>query len=287
MRSLIRVLVFGSAALGAACTIGSPEYRTYNEAPGSGQVAVTGLVCDSKTVAPDLATLQPCGAGAGHCYDKTKVPIGDVLPQAECAVAEVCVPDKILQANGQKLQACESVIGAGACVSTLIADIDKNKAQLGQKNCDPGEACTPCVDPTHGNAPTPFCLDRGIGVHEEPCVESNGVVEEPQACCLNKKGKPVGTCIEPSGVPEAQRDSVSQDLCKPGLACVPEALTRGEFTKCSAGYSGVCVDRCFVGMTNAAMLFEAGCDDGEVCVPCLFGKGQGLPGCQGEEVSEP
>ncbi len=288
MNARTHKLVFGFAALGAAllasaCTIGSPEYRSFYAAPGSDALVTQGVVCDSKTVAPDLGTLQPCGAGQGHCYAKNKVPIGGVLPEADCAAEEVCVPDKILSANGSKLAACDSLIGAGACVSTLIPEIDKTKASLGQKTCDAGEACVPCVDPTHGNAPTPFCLEQGIGVHEEPCAESNGVQIKAQACCLSKKGKPVGTCIEPSGVPEAQRDHVRQDMCKPGLSCVPEALTRGEFTKCSAGYSGVCVDECFVGMTNSAMLLKAGCDDGEVCVPCLFGKGQGLPGCQGEE----
>ena len=275
----------GALALGlnlAACTIGSPEYRTFNAAPGRGAVQTSGLVCDSKTFAPDLASLQSCGGDKGHCYDRTKVPGVGTLPQDACPAEEICVPDTILVANGKKLTACESIIGAGTCVSTMVAEIDANKGSLGNQGCGADEACVPCVDPTNGNATTPFCLEEGIGVHEEPCVASTEAQEKPQACCLSKKGKPVGTCIEPSGVPEGQRGSVEQDLCKPGLACVPEALIRGEFTKCNAGYSGVCVDRCFVGMTNSSLLLEGGCDDGEVCVPCLFGKGQGLPGCQGE-----
>ena len=73
----------GALVLGlnlAACTIGSPEYRTFNAAPGRGAVQTSGLVCDSKTVAPDLASLQSCGGDKGHCYDRTKVPGVGTLP---------------------------------------------------------------------------------------------------------------------------------------------------------------------------------------------------------------
>jgi hypothetical protein len=278
--------VLGSATLCAslwACTFGSPIYKTYNEAPGADEV-VTGTVCDSPTVAADLGTLTACGGGHGHCYDKTRVPGVGTLPTDGCdAAKEVCVPDKILTANGSKLKSCASLIGPGACVSTIVVEINQNKGALGSEGCDPDEACVPCVDPQHDNAPTPFCLDEGIGVHEAACVTTDGTQKAAQKCCLNHEAKPVGVCIQKDGVPEGQRGSVSQDLCKSAdEACVPEALTRGEFVKCSAGYSGVCVDPCFVGLTNSKLLLTGGCKDGTVCVPCLFGKGQGLPGCQGE-----
>ena len=266
----------------AACTFGSPEYRTYNEAPGQQDALVTGTTCDSPTVAPDLGALTACGDGRGHCYDRTRVPAVGTLPSEGCAGGEVCVPDSILEAHGGSLRACTSIIGAGACVSTLVAEIAENAGALGRAECEADEVCAPCTDPTNGDAPTPFCLPEGIGVHEEACVTTSGSSSAPQKCCLSQSAKPVGVCISPNGIPEAQRDSVRQDLCKEGLACVPEALTRGEFTRCSAGYSGVCVDECFVGLTSSSLLLEGSCDDGQVCVPCLFGKGQGLPGCQGE-----
>lgn len=285
MKHLARGL--GAATLAGtlfACTLGSPIYRTYNEAPGGDEI-VKGTICDSPTVAPNVATLTACGDGHGHCYDKTKVPAMGELPTTGChAETEVCVPDKVLAANGSKLKSCNSIIGPGACVSTLVVEINANKEALGSDGCDLDEACTPCVDPQHDNAPTPFCLDEGIGVHEKACVVVDGTQKAPQKCCLNEKAKPVGVCIQKSGVPEAQRGSVRQDLCKSeDEACVPKDLTEGRFVKCSAGYSGVCLDPCFVGYTNSQILPTGGCTEGTVCVPCLFGKGQGLPGCQGEK----
>jgi hypothetical protein len=182
-------IALAAAAATAGCTLDSPTYITSQDSPitddagaaaakgasasgssASASTAAGGTATCSTTdfVKPDLATLTACGDGKGHCFAKDKVSLASMLTDCPNA-AEVCVPDEILQAGGQPLKACTSIIGAGGCVTaSLIPEIIKQGGSaLKPDVCSATQLCVPCTDPTHGGAPTPFC--QPIGVHQNAC----------------------------------------------------------------------------------------------------------------------
>lgn len=238
-------------------------------------------------IKPDLSTLTPCGNGKGHCYDKTKFELSAVVEP--CADAsQVCVPDDILNSGGAKPKSCTSIIGAGGCVTApLFPEIEKQGASaLKQDVCDAGQLCVPCVDPTHSNAPTPFCLP--IGVHKNACGGAPPPADAgpPPAQCCTHKGVSHGTCLPESAIPAAQQKSTAQQECPTGEKCAPTSLVTGKPVNCDAGFifgKGVCLDTCFNQNLSIAgdigLLSGDGCDQHELCIPCSFVKGQGVPGC--------
>jgi hypothetical protein len=181
-------IALAAAAATAGCTLDSPTYITSQDSPitddagaGSKGAAASGSSASASTAAggtatcsttdfvkPDLATLTACGDGKGHCFTKDKVSLASMLTDCPNA-AEVCVPDEILQAGGQPLKTCTSIIGAGGCVTaSLIPEIIKQGGSaLKPDVCSATQLCVPCTDPTHGGAPTPFC--QPIGVHQNAC----------------------------------------------------------------------------------------------------------------------
>lgn len=291
------------ALVGQACTLASPTYVTMKESkeppPEAGAGAAkpndapgVGAVCGTDDfVAPDLAKLTACGDGKGHCFERSKAPLADML--TPCASAdEVCVPDEILEANGQPLKSCTSIIGPGACVTVgLIPEIERQGGSaLQQDTCDPDQRCVPCTDPTNNNAPTPFC--QPIGVHENACAGGApaggdaGAPPPPPAGCCTKNGKSNGVCIAEAAIPEDQRDKTKIDTCAQGNKCVPAAFVEGRPVKCAGNKltgPGLCMDRCFDEMMSLAgtigLLSTEGCGETEVCVPCKALEGQGVPGC--------
>jgi len=196
----------------AACSIASPTYVTaresdateatdasaskpQSETPQSG----SGDKCDTAFVKVDVKTLTACEGGKGHCYAKEKV--GEFAAQLiPCAnTSEVCVPDEVLVAGGEKLKSCTSVIGPGACfTASLVPEIERRGGgALQQDVCDAGQLCLPCVDPTSNNAPTPFC--QPIGVRDAACSSGGASTPPPPAppavpCCTTN-GVSNGVCI--------------------------------------------------------------------------------------------
>lgn len=298
-------------ALGA-CTFASPTHSTYNEAPsddpltsgGSSGAAAAGGGGASSNPAPagcdgaafkkvDVSSLTACGEGKGHCYDKAKVPwIAAEL--AACEGSEVCVPDSMLTSGGDTPKACTSVIGAGGCASLLVKGLNDNKGSLTQDVCADGEICSPCVDPTKGNAPTPFC--SAFGVYENACSasadpgtsssgggasSSGGVPSGATPCCSKADGTSKGQCLALSAVPEDQREDVSQLECAGGNACVPVAFVSNQPAKCEIGLmDGVCMDQCFSAYLeySGGVLEDDECGATEACVPCAALPGN-TPGC--------
>ena len=301
------VVVLG--ALGQACTLASPTYITTHESQaqadaGAGASSTTlssgaapaggaaSTCAGSDFVKPDLTKLTACGNGLGHCYDKTKVPMSDQLTACPNA-AEVCVPNEVLQAGGGKLQSCTSIIGPGGCVQPkLIPALEAQGAGVLKPDvCTGGQLCVPCNDPTHGNAPTPFCSP--IGVHDAACsggaspAPSGGSTPPaPQQACCTTGGVSNGVCIAESAVPASSRDQVTQDSCSAGNACVPKSMVSNNPQVCntSAGARGVCMDMCFNSMLSIAggpgVFSRDWCGPTEVCLPCSFVAGKGVPGCQ-------
>ncbi len=307
-------IALAAAGATAGCTLDSPTYITSQDSPitddaGAGAAAkgaaASGSSASASTAAggtatcsttdfvkPDLSTLTACGDGKGHCYAKDKVSLASMLTVCPNA-AEVCVPDEILRAGGQPLKTCTSIIGAGGCVTaSLIPEIIKQGGSaLKPDVCSATQLCVPCTDPTHGGAPTPFC--QPIGVHQNACSaaqagaagDAGAALPPAQACCTTD-GKSNGVCIVEAAVPEAQRSQAPQDSCTSGNKCVPAAFVAGKPVTCSGGLlgAGVCMDECFSSMMKLAsgigILSSAGCGVTEVCVPCTFVSGQGVPGCK-------
>ena len=253
--------------------------------------AASGSTCSqSDYVAVDVTKLTACGGGKGHCYDGTKVDLGSTY--AACPNAgEVCVPDEVLKSNGSKLKACTSIIGAGGCItaSLIPAILAMGGSALKQDVCDASQLCVPCQDPTHGNAPTGMC--QAIGAHQNACGAggANGSADSgatPLPTCCKSKKATSGVCLPDSAIPASQLSQTKQDTCASGNKCVPAAFVSNMPVTCDGGLfgNGVCMDTCFNDMMGTAkdlgVLSSKGCGSTEVCVPCQFVSGQGVPGCK-------
>ncbi|HEY8079449.1 MAG TPA: hypothetical protein VIF62_35205 [Labilithrix sp.] len=306
------VIVLGAIGAMVACSAAAPPASTddnNNDTVGSGVPAgpeggasssssgganppSAGPTCGSDDfVKADLSTLTACNSGKGHCYDKTKVPLADQM--VACADAsQVCVPDDILESNGAKPKSCTSIVGPGGCATTgFMPSLDMQAAGfLKQDVCDAGQLCVPCNDPTNGNAPTPFC--QPIGVHKNACGPTSGsdagadaAPTTLPACCSHKGAASHGVCLPDSAIPAAQASSTTQQECATGNKCVPAAFVANKPVACDAGFlgSGVCMDTCFDSTLGLAgdigLLDGTGCDQNELCIPCSFVSGQGVPGC--------
>lgn len=253
----------------AACRIGEADHETVVYAA---RAATETRACSTPFVAPDLATLAPCGGARGHCWPTDKTPIASLAP-CDGDGHEVCVPDKLLAANGTRLKACTFFLGnkPGACTSTLVPDVGAHADQLKQDVCDADERCAPCVNPIDG---TDTHLCEPTGVHAGACTSGAG--ERQASCCHGS-----GACIDPEAAPPDQRGDLQRDICPADKVCAPAALVDGNPTRCHAfGDKGVCVDVCFAAqLAPAAPVIRSVCGPTEVCIPCVVGAGKGMPGC--------
>ena len=265
MRRAFVTLVVGLAV--SACAIGEDRYETVTEPL---QKVDPNITCSTPFAKPDLASLKACGEGRGHCFPKNKSPVTS-LP--DCDGGDICVPDKLLEANGGKLKACKFFLNGkpGVCMSTLVKDIAAHVNEMLPDVCDADERCAPCVDPRDGKD-TKIC--DAMGVHEGACTGGPGT--RAPSCCHG-----AGLCMNESGVPEDNRGDLSRDTCTAGKLCAPAAMVSGEPVHCGVvGLPGVCLDVCFAKMLSpAATMVRGECRPTEVCLPCLVGKGQGMPGC--------
>jgi hypothetical protein len=291
MRTLL--VGFGLTTGLAACTLASPTYITATQeatahdagseaAASAGGGGGPGATCGTDDFTkPDVSKLTACGNGKGHCYDATKLSISNVL--APCPdQSQVCVPDEVLAAGGGKLKSCTSIIGPGGCVTAALFPqiAAQGGGALQQDVCDPGLTCVPCTDPTHNNAPTPFC--QPIGVHDKACTapvssapggEAGAPPPDGPACCGG-----AGACVAESAVPAAEQGHTKTDTCAGGNQCVP----KGNPVSCNDPVlgRGFCIDKCFDGMLpggGPGLLKTNGCPGTELCVPCGIGKS--VPGC--------
>lgn len=255
---------------------------------GSGGAASTCSKTDY--IAVDTSSLTACGGGKGHCYDGSKVDMGSQF--VPCATAgEVCVPDELLTAGGNKLKSCTSIIPSpGGCfTASLVPAIGAmGGGALKQDVCDSGQVCIPCLDPIHGNVPSGFC--EPIGAHKSSCTGGGaagtdaGTPAPLPTCCKSKKATN-GVCLSESTIPASQRDQAPQDTCSSGDKCVPAAFVSGKAVVCDGGLfgHGVCMDQCFNDMMGIAkdlgILSGKGCGSTEICIPCQFVSGKGVPTC--------
>jgi hypothetical protein len=277
---LVVVLTAALSVGSVACVIGEARTEVVEYDPHK---ATQELVCDSDFVKADTSGLTACGGaggGKGHCYDRTKTTLGadDEFADPKCKDTEVCVPDKILAAAGKKLKTCTfkatGTPAPGACMSVISKQINGNIAALKSDECDDDEGCTPCINPID-KTDTHTCDEQGV--HADACT-GGALGKQTELCCHGN-----GLCIDGDAVPGGQQDSLDRQTCKKdNQVCAPAALVDGTPHKCSAlGISGVCLDFCFAEMLQGAKAIGRGdCGPTEICLPCLIGKGQGVPGCE-------
>lgn len=305
---LVSGIVTVLATLGSqACTLGSDTYITSEpgitasyegDGGAKGEVTPSTLPAssggDCAFVTPDLGKLTPCGDGKGHCYDAAKTPHADMFGPCPSA-GQVCVPDEVLEAGGKTLQACNSGIGeGGGCITIALVpamDADPRARQfLKQDVCDADQICAPCINPEANGASTGVCEPTGV---RGECASSapapatdGGASGKPLPTCCSHGKTSGGVCIGEALIPEDQRSDAPEDTCKDGDRCVPKALFEGKPVTCNSGLlgGGVCLDTCFNEMMGFAstigILGKDRCGDTEVCVPCTFVSGKGVPGCE-------
>lgn len=266
MRRALALAALG-AVLGVACVIGEERHETVTLARAA---ATEARECKSAFAKVELARLEACGDGRGHCWDAKRTALTGLPP---CSGGRACVPDPVLAAGGGKLRACTFFIGGkpGVCMSTLVDDIAKHASELQQDSCKPDERCAPCVNPLDGKD-TGLC--GGVGVYEGDCTA--GASEAPARCCHG-----AGVCMTPDGIPEDSRGDMKADSCVGGRLCAPASLVGGAPVKCDAlGLSGVCLDVCFAAeLRGTAPVTRSSCGPTEVCLPCAIGGPRGMPGC--------
>jgi hypothetical protein len=169
--------------------------------------------------------------------------------------------------------------------------VKKGGSALGHDVCDPSQLCIPCNDPSNGGADTGMCGAIGVMGDDASCsstapapASDAGTAAQLAKCCT-KNGTSNGVCIDGSKIPEAQRSRTKQDTCTSGDVCVPAAFVSGKPVTCTAGImgKGVCMDGCFDEMMSFAgsvgILERTTCGSTELCIPCSFVSGQGVPGC--------
>ncbi len=262
------VIAIASVLATAACTIGETNYETVEQPQRTVSEVKT---CSGAFGKPDVSTLKACGNGKGHCYDGAKTSLAN-LPACEGGT-DSCIPDKVLAANGGKLTSCKFFVGGkpGVCMSTMIKDIEAHQDELQKDVCADDERCAPCIDPRDGSD-THIC--DATGVYEEACKGGPGT--QLPSCCHHQ-----GVCISPEAAPADQRDSMLPDICPRSKVCAPASLVDGKPKYCNVfGDPGVCLDVCFAKMLGPAQkIIRDKCGPTEVCLPCLIGAGQGVPGC--------
>ncbi len=230
--------------------------------------------CDSPIILPNLADLPACGDGKGHCFPAEQT-IFDAENLEDCPSGGSCLPDKYLTMNGKKATSCTFHINGkpGACVSLLLKDIAANKDALRQENCEPDERCAPCNHPIEG-FDTKLCGE--LGPHEKACA-SEALNESPAETCCHG----MGVCMKTEDAPAESRDDMPRDVCPEEKVCAPAAMVDGKTKTCDVlGIPGVCLDVCFAAMLRGTtQVTRADCGPTELCLPCVIGKGQGMPGC--------
>jgi hypothetical protein len=310
---LVTGIVTVLAAIGSqACTLGSDTYITAEEGStssgdkkdagpktdGGGSALSSGpaaATCSGGTFTkPDVSTLTACGDGKGHCYPAAKTPFAPMFGACPTA-SDVCVPDEVLVAGGQKLKTCTSIIGEGGCITmALIPEMEADpraKAALKQDVCDAGQICAPCTNPEAAGELTPFCQPIGVfgecsgGGATAPAPDGGAAPPKPLPTCCSHGSTSSGVCISEAAIPDDQKGQAPVDSCSGGTVCVPKAIFEGKPVVCNSGLlgKGVCLDSCFNEMMGFAsmigILGKDRCATSEVCVPCTFMSGQGITAC--------
>lgn len=263
--------VFAGVAI-TACSIGETRYETITLPVREVKEKRT---CESKFVVADLSKAKPCGKdGKSHCWAWSKVDVPKDQLEPCDDPAEACMPDKLLLAGGKKAQECKFAGSEpGGCVPLAFKQVRDNANVLQKETCEEDERCAPCIDP-RDNTESGACAEQGV--HEQDCVGGPGDQGDVQTCCAG-----LGVCLDEKAVPADSREDMSSMGCSAGRLCAPAAMADGKPKKCGtlAGLDGVCLAKCFAPMLQGMDGLSDDCNAFEICLPCLVGEGQGMPGC--------
>ncbi|MFT3925264.1 MAG: hypothetical protein QM778_22190 [Myxococcales bacterium] len=233
-------------------------------------------LCDPGICASDQAR--------GHCVPPDFVqPAATRDRLASCSDGTLCVPVDFLINEGRYTpKACRSVAGLeGRCLSECLPEVFSRGDFLPRADCDPGERCAPCYDPTTGKD-SGACSATSCDAPVEP---------KPDLCAIDYAEKPVvdldtlevcpedvcafGTahCADVSQVPADQRHRLAD--CDGNRKCVPDDLLisggNAPPRVCTAGggLEGRCQSLCIPEVSDQKSLLQRDvCADSELCAPC-------------------
>lgn len=230
----------------------------------------------------DVSGFAKCLDG-GRCVPAAVIPESERTRLATCSTG-LCVPEKIIKAKGILLpKTCKSLADSeGRCMSTVLPELDKQKASLPVDACDPNERCVPCFDPGSGK-PTGACSSIACDAPKTKPVPF-------AACCKSAAGVSRGRCVPKATLPPTALANLEKKECTDDALCAPAENFDPKYVppKCSASallgkYDGVCFSTCvkqdFFAQLGTA---QGNCATGSFCAPCknpLNGAPTGAPGC--------
>ncbi|MFW6023645.1 MAG: hypothetical protein ACOC9O_02760 [Myxococcota bacterium] len=247
----------------ASCQAGELCAPCYDPTTGEDTGACT-LNGDEPSEPPPMT--EACCDGRGTCLDPSVVPEEqqDQLGTDTCSEATaLCAPLELTDPSFTP-PTCDSIGDAeGRCLPDCLPDVQERADQLPQASCEAGDLCTPCYDPITGEE-TGACALNGDEPTESPYVFGT---------CCDYEGDSRGRCVPPDVVPESQQDALPQDDCDDMELCAPDPFLDDpdySFPGCDAGLlgDGACVPDCLVDDSQAIVLSQGSCADGELCAPC-------------------
>ena len=219
-------------------------------------------VPEDPVIAPELLPTCDLCANA-RCVPLSFVPEEQQALLADCGDAGKCVPDLLIETNGNyTLATCRSLNDAeGRCVSTCLPAAAEQADRLPTAGCGTDEVCVPCYDPTTG---------EDTGACGQGC--DPGPTEPPVTfalCCGD-----LGSCVPSAAIPADQRDLLGPDSCEGDALCAPMDLVDSTFRPPScdsiAGVEGRCLPACLPAVAaQADTLPMDSCAATHLCVPCF------------------
>ncbi len=258
----------------AGCMVGD-----YPPVPRAGDT--DPAACEAPMPPQDPSIFEACcqdyGGGA-HCVPDGLVP-GDVRGLlASCDGGGLCVPDPFIESGGAVApRECNSINGAGRCMSVCVPQVQQYLDILTQDVCDDGERCAPCVNPLTneltGACEVATCGDDGS---KDPitCPYQGPALIDPSAypsCPACTAGG--AHCLPTALVPGEFANRLAS--CDASSLCVPDdfiaSMGKSVAQSCASvgGAEGRCLSPCLPEVADQAdRLPQSSCNASQVCVPC-------------------
>jgi hypothetical protein len=221
--------------------------------------------CDTGPTQPPK-TFPECCSDRGFCVPPALA--GDQVKNLEresCSAGNVCAPKELTDPTF-KPKSCNSLDNAeGRCLSTCVAGaVAKQKDRLPTAGCAANEVCAPCFDPVTGED-TGACTVNG----DKPAKPAYTFPK-----CCGRGDAAAGVCVT-SALAGDQASILRAENCTGNMLCAPIAKAADPMYRFPICYSallgaGACVNRCILQPTQAAILSQEGCAEGELCAPCTL-----------------
>jgi hypothetical protein len=235
-------------------------------------------------VDPKLFPACAPACGGAHCVPTSLVPAAEQPLLAACNGGKgLCAPDKIIVAAGNAPpKSCTSIAGAeGRCTSKCLPSVAELASLLPVDNCDAGEVCAPCFNPTAGDPTTATgACTIGCDKPTQPPLLLECPWTGPPVIDAKKFPACAPACGGAHCVPKALVPQDEQSLlasCNGGKGlCAPDPIitSANHFVPptCTsvAGAEGRCMSTCLPDIAKqAALLPQDVCAANERCAPCF------------------